>query len=50
MVDGELFLPEEWLGAAFAQTRHELGRVDEFQISLTKSIGFRKRAISINSR
>src|ERR1051326_7210056 len=25
MVDGELFLPEEWLGAAFAQTRHELG-------------------------
>jgi RNA-directed DNA polymerase len=27
-----------------------LGRVDEFQISLTKSIGFRKRAISINSR
>jgi SRSO17 transposase len=25
MVDGELFLPEEWFGAAFAQTRHELG-------------------------
>jgi hypothetical protein len=22
MVDGELFLPEEWIGAAFAQTRH----------------------------
>jgi SRSO17 transposase len=25
MVDGELCLPEEWLGAAFAQTRHALG-------------------------
>src|SRR5215468_7735377 len=25
MVDGELFLPAEWFGAAFAQTRHELG-------------------------
>ncbi len=25
MVDGELFLPEEWFGAAFAQTRRELG-------------------------
>jgi SRSO17 transposase len=25
MVDGELFLPEEWFGEAFAQTRHELG-------------------------
>src|SRR5262250_1404027 len=25
MVDGELFLPEEWFGAAFAQTRHALG-------------------------
>jgi SRSO17 transposase len=25
MVDGELFLPEEWFGVAFAQTRHELG-------------------------
>jgi SRSO17 transposase len=25
MIDGELFLPEEWFGAAFAQTRHELG-------------------------
>jgi SRSO17 transposase len=25
MVDGALFLPEEWFGAAFAQTRHELG-------------------------
>src|SRR2546428_12814355 len=25
MVDGELFLPEEWFGAAFAQTRQELG-------------------------
>jgi SRSO17 transposase len=25
MVDGELFLPEEWCGAAFAETRHALG-------------------------
>lgn len=25
MVDGELFLPEEWLGEAFAQRRRELG-------------------------
>ncbi len=25
MVDGELFLPEEWFGAAFAETRHALG-------------------------
>jgi SRSO17 transposase len=25
MVDGELFLPEEWFGAAFAQRRKELG-------------------------
>ena len=25
MVDGELFLPEEWFGAAFAQRRRELG-------------------------
>jgi SRSO17 transposase len=25
MVDGEWFLPEAWFGAAFAQTRHELG-------------------------
>src|SRR4029434_1249632 len=25
MVDGELFCPQEWFGAAFAQTRHELG-------------------------
>ena len=25
MVDGELFLPEEWFGAAFAQRRTELG-------------------------
>src|SRR4029453_10101223 len=25
MVDGELFLPEEWFGAAFAQTRQALG-------------------------
>src|SRR5713101_8408447 len=25
MVDGELFLPEEWFGAALAQTRRELG-------------------------
>jgi hypothetical protein len=32
------------------KTQVYLGRVDEFQISLTKSIGFRKRAISINSR
>src|SRR4029434_6307206 len=23
--DGELFLPEEWFGAAFAETRHALG-------------------------
>src|SRR4029434_946947 len=25
IVDGELFLREEWFGAAFAQPRHELG-------------------------
>src|SRR5713226_5491936 len=25
MVDGELFLPEEWFGEAFDKTRHELG-------------------------
>ena len=25
MVDGALFLPEEWFGAAFVQTRQELG-------------------------
>ena len=25
MVDGALFLPEEWWGAAFAETRHALG-------------------------
>ena len=38
MVDGELFLPEEWFGAAFAQRRRELGippkRRFETQIAL----------------
>jgi FOG: Transposase len=38
MVDGELFLPEEWFGAAFAQTRQELGippdRMFETKIAL----------------
>ena len=37
MVDGELFLPEEWLGAAFAHRRSELGIPPERRFE-TKSV------------
>jgi SRSO17 transposase len=48
MVDGELFLPEEWFGAAFAQTRRELGippeRTFETKIALGLKMGKRVKA------
>jgi len=48
MVDGELFLPEEWFGEAFAQTRHELGippeRTFETKIALGLKMSKRVKA------
>lgn len=45
MVDGELFLPEEWFGAAFAQTRQELGIPQErtFETKITLGLKMVKR-------
>ena len=39
MVDGELFLPEEWFGEAFAQTRHALGIPRERTFETTIAVG-----------
>jgi len=51
MVDGELFLPEEWFGEAFAQTRHELGipseRAFETKIALGLKMVKRVKAKSV---
>ncbi len=51
MVDGELFLPEEWCGEAFAQTRHELGippeRAFETKIALGLKMVKRVKAKSV---
>lgn len=46
MVDGELFLPEEWFGDAFAQRREELGIPEErtFETKLKLGLKMVKRA------
>ena len=48
MVEGALFLPEEWFGAAFAQTRQELGippdRTCETKSALGLKMGKRVKA------
>jgi SRSO17 transposase len=41
MVDGELFLPEEWFGAAFAQRRTELGIPAERRFETTIQLGLK---------
>lgn len=41
MVDGELFLPEEWFGAAFAQTRRELGIPQERTFETKIALGLK---------
>ena len=41
MVDGELFLPEEWFGAAFAQTRHELGSPPDRTFETKSQLGLK---------
>src|SRR5256884_690507 len=41
MVDGELFLPEEWFGEAFAQTRHELGIPPERTLETKIALGLK---------
>ena len=41
MVDGELFLPEEWFGAAFAQRRRELGIPAERRFETTLQWGLK---------
>jgi SRSO17 transposase len=41
MVDGELFLPEEWFGEAFAQTRHELGIPPERTFETKSALGLK---------
>jgi SRSO17 transposase len=40
-VDGERFLPEEWVGEAFAQTRHELGIPRERTFETTIAVGLK---------
>ena len=51
MVDGELFLPEEWFGAAFAQTRQVLGippeRTFETKIALGLKMVKRVKAMGV---
>src|SRR5262250_2783401 len=46
MVDGELFLPAEWLGPAFAQRRKELGIPEErtFETKIALGLKMVKRA------
>src|SRR5215469_6563914 len=41
MVDGELFLPEEWFGAAFAQRRTELGIPVERHFETKRQLGLK---------
>ena len=41
MVDGELFLPEEWFGAAFAQRRRELGIPAERRFETKLQLGLK---------
>jgi len=41
MVDGELFLPEEWFGAAFAQRRKELGIPAERRFETKLQLGLK---------
>jgi len=41
MVDGELFLPEEWFGEAFAQTRQELGIPPERTFETKMALGLK---------
>jgi len=41
MVDGELFLPEEWFGAAFAQRRKELGIPAERRFETKSQLGLK---------
>jgi SRSO17 transposase len=41
MVDGELFLPDEWFGAAFAQLRHELGIPQERTFETKIALGLK---------
>src|SRR5262245_24408980 len=41
MVDGELFLPEEWLGAAFAQRRSEWGIPAERRFETKLQLGLK---------
>ena len=41
MVDGELFLPEEWFGAAFAQRRQELGIPAERRFETKLQLGLK---------
>ncbi len=41
MVDGELFLPEEWFGAACAQTRQELGIPPDRTFETKIALGFK---------
>jgi SRSO17 transposase len=41
MVDGELFLPEEWFGAAFAQRRTELGIPAERRFETKSQLGLK---------
>src|SRR5215467_10924773 len=41
MVDGELFLPEEWFGAAFAQRRKELGIPGERRFETKLQLGLK---------
>jgi len=38
-VDGELFVPEEWCGAAFAQIRHALGIPQERTFETNIALG-----------
>jgi len=41
MVDGELFIPEEWFGAAFAQRRSELGIPPERRFETKIALGLK---------
>src|SRR4029450_6298066 len=41
MVDGELFLPEEWFGEAFAQRRKELGIPAERRFETKSQLGLK---------
>jgi len=42
MVDGELFVPAEWFGAAFAQIRHELGIPQERTFETKIALGLQR--------